>query len=155
MSISALDSYIIALGRTRDGRALAPILEKVGLLDASKEFSHHRACALALEAMAGAGASNVPKADLKRAAAALAALLAKPGMTGYATPTVDAAKAQTEPSRTSTVPRSNSLRELVLARALYRCGDHQGVGEKILRAYAADLRGHYARHAQAVLAGKK
>jgi len=155
MSISSLDSYIIALGRTRDGRALAPILEKVALLDASKEFSHHRACALALEAMAGAGASNVPKADLKRAAAALAALLAKPGMTGYATPTVDAAKAQTEPSRTSTVPRSNSLRELVLARALYRCGDHQGVGEKILRAYAADLRGHYARHAQAVLAEKK
>jgi len=155
MSVSALDSYIIALGRTRDGRALAPILEKVALLDASKEFSHHRACALALEALAGAGASNVPKAELKRAAAALAALLAKPGMTGYATPTVDAAKAQTEPSGTSTVPRSNSLRELVLARALYRCGDHQGVGETILRAYAADLRGHYSRHAAAVLAETK
>jgi len=46
-------------------------------------------------------------------------------------------------------------RELVLARALYRCGDHQGVGETILRAYAADLRGHYARHAAAVLAEKK
>ena len=155
MSISTLDSYIIALGRTRDGRALAPILEKVALLDASKEFSHHRACALALGAMAGAGASNVPKADLKRAAAALAALLAKPDMTGYATPTVDAAKGQTEPSGTSTVPRNNSLRELVVARALYRLGDHDGVGEKILREYAADLRGHYSRHAAAVLAETK
>jgi len=153
MSISTLDSYIIALGRTRDARALAPVLEKVALLDASAEFSHHRACALALEALAGA--PRVPKADLKPAAEALAALLAKPGMTGYATPTVEAARGQTEPSGTSTVPRNNSLRELVVARALYRLGDHGGAGEKILKAYAADLRGHYARHAAAVLAERK
>jgi len=153
MSISTLDSYIIALGRTGDPRAYDAVLEKVALLDASKEFSHHRACALALEALAGA--PNAPKAGLKRAAGALAALLAKPGMTGYATPTVDAAKRQTEPSGTSTVPRNNSLRELVVARALYRLGDHQGVGEKILQEYASDLRGHYARHAAAVLAEKE
>jgi len=76
-------------------------------------------------------------------------------MTGYATPTVDAAKGQTEPSGTSTVPRNNSLRELILARALYRLGDHDGVGETTLKAYAADLRGHYARHAAAVLAERK
>ena len=42
-------------------------------------------------------------------------------------------------------------RELLLARALYRCGDCQGVGEKILREYVEDLRGHLSRHAQAVL----
>ena len=39
----------------------------------------------------------------------------------------------------------------MLARALYRCGDKDGLGEKILRAYANDLRGPIARHAQAVL----
>jgi hypothetical protein len=40
----------------------------------------------------------------------------------------------------------------MLARALYRCGDHERLGETTLRRYAEDLRGHLARHAQAVLA---
>ncbi|MFO7898034.1 MAG: hypothetical protein R6V58_03115, partial [Planctomycetota bacterium] len=55
---------------------------------------------------------------------------------------------------TKTIRRGNRnecLRELVLARALYRCGDHEGLGEKILRTYTRDLRGHFARHATAVL----
>jgi hypothetical protein len=47
--------------------------------------------------------------------------------------------------------RRESLRELLLARALYRCGDYQGVGKRILESYTHDLRGHLARHAQAVL----
>ena len=38
-----------------------------------------------------------------------------------------------------------------LARALYRCGDHKGLGESVLRSYAKDLRGHYATHAKAIL----
>ena len=143
-SISPLDSYIIALGRTRDPRAVEPILRKVALLDARKEFSHHRAVAMALEAIGD-----------PRAAKPLADLLAKPGMTGYATTTVEEAKRQATPNSTETVPRNNSLRELVLARALYRCGDSSGVGRKILQTYARDLRGHYARHAQAILAEMK
>ena len=52
--------------------------------------------------------------------------------------------------------RRESLRELMLARALYRCGDYNGLGRKILETYTHDLRGHLARHAQAVLdEGKK
>ncbi|HYW79849.1 MAG TPA: hypothetical protein VE890_09750, partial [Thermoguttaceae bacterium] len=47
--------------------------------------------------------------------------------------------------------RRVSLRELMLARALYRCGDYEGLGEEILRTYTKDLRGHLARHAKAVL----
>jgi hypothetical protein len=51
--------------------------------------------------------------------------------------------------------RRDSMCELFLARALYRCGDYEGLGEQILRAYTKDLRGHLARHAKAVLdAGK-
>jgi hypothetical protein len=46
------------------------------------------------------------------------------------------------------------LREIVLARALYRCGDHQGLGRKILEEYRHDLRGLFARHASAVLGGQ-
>ena len=43
------------------------------------------------------------------------------------------------------------LREIVLARALYRCGDWQGLGERILKDYRQDIRGVFARHASAVL----
>ncbi|MBE3069215.1 MAG: FAD-dependent oxidoreductase, partial [Planctomycetes bacterium] len=141
-SLSELDSYIVALGRTRDAVALAPILEKVALLDASAEFSHHRACAMALEALGD-----------PRAARPLAALLAKPGMTGYATTTIEEARqVSAVGGGTETRPRNDSLRELVLARALVRCGDSGGAGRQILERYARDLRGHYARHARAVLA---
>ena len=144
-SVSALDQYIIALARTRDPRAVEAILEKVALLDATKEFSHHRACAVALETLGD-----------PRAAKPLADLLAKPGMTGYATTTVDeAGRISGTGGGTETKPRNDSLRELVLARALYRCGDSGGIGRKILEQYAKDLRGHYARHAQAVLESKK
>jgi len=143
-SVSLLDQYIIALGRTRDPRAVDVVLEKVKLLDASKEFSHHRACAIALETLGD-----------PRAAKPLADLLAKPNMTGWATTTVDESMTKALPGgSTSNKPRNDSLRELVLARALYRCGDSGGAGKKILETYAKDLRGHYARHAQAVLAGE-
>ena len=41
---------------------------------------------------------------------------------------------------------------VILARALYLCGDKDGIGEKILREFATnDVRGLLARHAQAVL----
>jgi hypothetical protein len=143
-SLSELDSYIVALGRTRDPRTLDIVLDKLKLLDASKEFSHHRGCALALEMIAD-----------PRAAGPLAELLAKPGMTGHVFTDVQAAKEKTGASGTETKPRNDSLRELTLARALFRCGDKDGVGRKILEQYAQDLRGHYARHAQAVLAEQK
>ena len=47
--------------------------------------------------------------------------------------------------------RIGPLREIVLARALYRCGDDQQLGERILIEYCNDIRGLFARHAQAVL----
>lgn len=50
--------------------------------------------------------------------------------------------------------RTGSLREIVLARALYRCGDHEGLGAEILREYRQDIRGLFARHAAAVLEGQ-
>lgn len=40
---------------------------------------------------------------------------------------------------------------LLLARALYRCGDHEGIGERILNEYTSDVRGLFVRHAEAVL----
>jgi hypothetical protein len=136
-SISPLDSFIIALGRTRDRRALAPLLDKLKGLDEQKEFSHHRALALALEALRDPAAAQ-PLADL----------LAKPGMTGYAVP---AAPREPGVKGASEEARNAALRELSLARALFRCGDAHGLGAKILKQYEQDVRGHFARHAHAIL----
>jgi NADPH-dependent 2,4-dienoyl-CoA reductase/sulfur reductase-like enzyme len=138
--MSPLDSLLIALGRTRSPVGLKPILEKVGQLKANSEFSHFRAVAMALETLAD-----------KSAAQPLAELLRKPGFGGHAVTTIDAALEANPPNRTDTKIRNQTLSELYLARALYRCGDCDGLGEKTLREYARDLHGHYARHAKAVL----
>jgi hypothetical protein len=140
-AMSPLDNLLAALGRSGDARAVPAILEKVALLDASKEFSHHRAVGLGLEVIRDPSAAGP-----------LAELLMKPGMTGYAHTDIDKAIELAAPgSTTAEQTRRESLRELLLARALYRCGDCEGLGEKILRDYTGDLRGHLARHAKAVL----
>ena len=139
-SISPVDSLIIALGRTRQPQALGPILEKVQQLGPEHAMSHHRAVALALETL-----------KAPAAAAPLAALLNKPGMRGHAMTDIETAVTNLPTSATDTSLREGSLRELILARALYRCGDNQGLGKQVLTEYSNDLRGHYARHALAVL----
>ncbi|MHC4569406.1 MAG: FAD-dependent oxidoreductase, partial [Planctomycetota bacterium] len=138
--MSELDSIIIALGRTKDARALEIILEKVDQLDVDSEFSHCRAVAMALESL-----------DDSEAAKPLARLLGKPGVQGHAFTEINDHRRRTPDSPVDNRTRNNSLRELVLARALYRCGDHEGLGERILKEYSRDLRAHYARHAGAVL----
>ncbi len=139
-SMSPLDSLIIALGRTRSPLALAPILARVRQLEATNEFSHFRAVAMALEALADPAA-----------APALAELLRKAGVGGHAVVDIGGALQANPASGTDVSTRNRALTELYLARALYRCGDHEGLGEKTLRDYARDLHGHYARHAQAIL----
>jgi flavin-dependent dehydrogenase len=143
-SVSWVDSTIIALGRARSKAAVPAILEKVHALSAADEFSHFRAVALALEAIGD-----------RSAAPALGALLAKEGVGGYSFamgPDIPVIKNYA--NREGDKERSDCLRELALARALYRLGDHEGRGEKTLRAYANDPRGAYAAHAKLVLAGK-
>jgi len=140
-ALSPQDNLIVALGRSRDPRAVPVILKKLESLTAEHDFSHHRAVGLALETIGD-----------ESAAEPLARLLAKPGMTGYVHTDVEVATQRGVPGGTNAEQtRRESLRELLLARALYRCGDHNGLGKKILQAYAQDLRGHIARHAKAVL----
>ena len=132
--VTWLDSFMIALGRTRDGRALQPLLAKLALLGEGKgsRVSHYRALALALEALRDPAA-------------------AKP--LGEAMKTLEiTGMAVTEAAGLTARQRSKSgQRDLALARVLYRLGDHEGIGKKILEQYARDVRGHYARHSQAVL----
>jgi len=139
-SLSYLDGLIIALARTRHERALEVILEKVKQLDERAEFSHCRAVAVALETL-GDPAAAKPLADL----------LGKSGMTGHACTDIEEFAKKLPVSSTDTTTRNLSLREIVLARALYKCGDYRGLGRKILTAYAKDYRGHYCRHAHAIL----
>ena len=99
------------------------------------------------------------------AADMLAELLAKPGMMGHAiTSQAKAREADTplaktgvpiEGTKTQFEDRTGALREIVLARALFRCGDKDGLGRKILTEYASDVRSHFAAHAQAVLQNEK
>ena len=131
---SHLDNTLMALGRTGRAEAVPAVLKMLASLSPESALSHHRATYLALEWL------HDP-----RAARPLAELLRRPGMGGYAVAAIGQADA-----RKST--RQQATRELLLARALYRCGDWEGLGEQTLRAYSEDLRGHFARHAQAVLA---
>jgi hypothetical protein len=144
-AFSELDNLLAAVGHTGNAKAVPVIVDKLRQLDAEKAFSHHRAVGLALELIRDPSAAEP-----------LAELLAKPGMTGHVHKDVQAAIERGVPGGTNAEQtRRESLRELMLARALYRCGDRDGLGEKILREYAQDLRGHLARHAAAVLAEGK
>ena len=145
-ALSEMDNLIVALGRTRDRRAVAPILAKLRMLTPESDFSHYRAVALALEMIGD-----------KAAAQPMAALLATAGIGGRVNDSIDVVRQREAGESTVGVAvRRDSLRELILARALYRCGDHEKLGEKTLQAYTRDFRGHLARHAKAVLdAGRR
>jgi len=135
--VTWLDSYIIALGRTRDVRATPVLLAKLALLSTGEHrFSHFRAVAEALEHLGDPAAAKP-----------LAELLRREGLaSGVVTP---------EQAGTGGVSRGRGgIQNLILARALYRCGDWEGVARQVLDAYAGDVRGVYARHARAVLALK-
>ncbi|MFW6189696.1 MAG: FAD-dependent oxidoreductase [Planctomycetota bacterium] len=130
-----VDALVLALGHSHDPRALPVIFEKMEELDADSTLSHHRAAALALEEMGDPAAAEP-----------LARLLKKPGMWGHEQRELEPLHREREKRR-----REGPLREIVLARALYRCGDHRGIGRQTLERYLGDLRGLFARHAGWVL----
>jgi len=142
-SMSWLDSVLIALGKTRD-RAAVPVLEaKIRALDAHAAFSHCRAVALA--------SAMIPHPSL---AHALEDLLEKPGVAGHAITELSTLRDQATDNLIETDPRNLSLREVYLAMGLLLAGDPNATGRGILQSYAHDLRGHFARYAQALLAEK-
>jgi hypothetical protein len=127
-----IDSIILSLGYAGDRGATPAIVRMVELLrEKGGVLSHYRAVALALERLQDPAAAK-PLADL----------LQKPGIRGFAMTGAPAIG-----------KRSSSIREICLARALYKCGDHEGLGKNILEEYKRDIRGLFARHAAAVLNG--
>jgi len=138
--MSDVDTYLIALGRTRDKRALAPILAKAEQTTESTPFFRFRAITLALEPLASPAAAQ-----------SLARMLQLPRIGGHSITSLIQVSSWSDLDQ-----RNTALRELALARVLYRCGDYQGLGEATLKQYALDLRGIFALHATAVLkAGKR
>lgn len=139
-SISYLDSLIIAAGRTQRTEVLPSIFRLMEKLTPDSHFSHFRAVAIALETIGD-----------REAAEPLFRVLEMPGVRGHAMPDIETAKELTPADRNDVSTRNNSLRELILGRALYKCGDFNGAGNQILNDYSKDLRGHYYRHAKGVL----
>lgn len=131
-----IDALILALGGACDRRALPVLLKKLDTLDPDVTLSHHRSLAKALEQIGD-----------PMAAEPLARLLNKPGMRGHVMTGLEPLSDKPPEKRR----RLGALREIVLARALYRCGDWEGLGEQILNEYRLDVRGLFARHAGAVL----
>jgi len=139
-SISYLDSLIIAAGRTKKAEALPTIIRLAEKLTPKSHFSHFRAVAIALETIG----------DTK-GAEPLFKILQMPGVRGHVMPDIKTARSLTPADKNDVSTRNNSLRELILGRALYKCGDFNGTGNQILNEYSKDLRGHYYRHASGVL----
>lgn len=139
-SISYVDSLIIAAGRTKKVEALPTIFRLMEKLTPESHFSHFRAVAIALETIGDS-----------KGAEPLFKLLLLPGIRGHVMPDIQTAKKLTPPDKNDVSTRNNSLRELILGRALYKCGDFNDVGNQILNEYSKDLRGHYYRHANGVL----
>ena len=138
--MSKLDSLIIALGEAKDPAALPVILEKARQLAPSDALSHFRAVALACESIGSPAAAPV-----------LADLLAMDGVSGHAVTSLRQARESVVPSTVDVTIRNNVLREIHLARALFRCGDVEQTGARVLQQYARDWHGYYARHARQLL----
>ncbi|MEK7413869.1 MAG: FAD-dependent oxidoreductase, partial [Planctomycetota bacterium] len=140
-SLSPMDVLIIALGRTGDSTAVAAVQRKIERLTGEHAFSHVRAVSIAASCLGARALAPV-----------LSQFLSLSGVSGHHRGTIAAATVPTDNSLTTTSDRNHALRELIAARGLWHCGDHDGVAERILRAYVNDQRGHFARHAQAILA---
>lgn len=140
-SLSPLDDCIVCLALVRSAAAGEAVQAKIAELDAAQAFSHFRAVSIYAEAAGGEGF-----------APSLSALLARPGIGGHAWTKLADELADIPVSSIDTRTRNEALRELYLARALYRSGDHDGLAARTLDAYCHDLRGHFARHAATVLA---
>lgn len=142
-SMSWLDSVLIALGKTRASIAVDAIELKIHTLDENAAFSHCRAAALA--------SAMMPHPTLARA---LEELLRRPGMAGHSITDLAALQSRATDNLIETSPRNLSLREVYLAMGLLLSGDPKATGRSILQSYTHDLRGHFARYAQALLAEK-
>ena len=133
------NGFMLALGRTRDRKAVAPLLAQLAKVRPGTELKDVRMVTLALEALGDPAAAR-PLAELLRA----------DGMHGYSVK--DASVLPPTGGYGVSGEYDLCFRELALARALMACGDFNGVARAVYESYAGDPRGLLAAHARAVLA---
>jgi hypothetical protein len=155
--VSWLDSYIIALAKSKASGAAEDVAELAAKVDSKSEYSHIRAVAMYFEAIGD-----------KKYAPLLASKLSLPEISGNyfsweknGAPAIEDYSVYNFNSKkkelcrgAAAVPdgeRSSCLKELSLARALYRLGDSNGLAKRTLEAYLNDPRRAYAEHARLVL----
>ena len=138
--LSRLDSLIMALGAIQKTETLTVIATHAKRLTLIHHFSHFRAVSVAFETIGS-----------KEAATVLYDLLQIPGIRQTPVTTYHLARNTAVADANDVMERNRALKALHLARALYRCGDLNGLGAAILRSYTNDLNNHYARHAMGVL----
>ncbi len=135
LNVPELDGALWVAAIPRDKRATPALVGKLNQCRADTSFNTVRAVTMAL------GRIGDPQA-----AAALAAFLRKPGVQGH----IDTGK---DPASLEAAHFSKAMVELFAASALYRCGDVDGLGRKILTDYLDDWRGIFVRFAGHTLAG--
>lgn len=140
-TVSRLDSYIIALGYAGNSEAVDAIVRKAQQLNESSDFSHYLAITMACNSLRDS-----------RLAPALCQLLKSDHVAGYELTDKFEVYEYADKSEGKESIRNEVLKEILLARALYRCGDVDGVGEAVLKKYSMDLRGIFAKCANDVLA---
>lgn len=136
LDVPAVDGAMWLLGIPKDKRAVSVLVEKLRQCRADTGFNKIRAVTMAL------GRIGDPQA-----ARPLADFLRQPGIQGYM-------NTGTDPSTVYAAQFSRAMLELFAASALYRCGDDNGLGRKILTDYLDDWRGIFVRYAGNVLSEK-
>ncbi len=137
LDVPEVDGALWVLGIPRDPRAIPVLVNKLRQCGPDTGFNKVRAVTMAL------GRIGDPQA-----AQPLAAFLKQPGIQGYM-------NAGTDPASIHAAQFSHAMLELFAASALYRCGDADGLGQKILTTYLDDWRGIFVRYAGNVLAEKR
>ena len=152
MSMSRIDGLLVALAHCGSADDHGEVLRFAGLLDGDAAFSHIRSVAWAGSMLA----RRFPEVA-RQMAGALHRLILLPGMRGHAQTSLAQAVAAARRLQglNETTSRNDALKELHLAAALIRCGDWQCLGHEVLTGYCQDVRGHFSRHASAVLAARR
>ena len=144
-SLSPLDDVLVCLGRISSAKAAPDALRLAATITTDTELSHIRALALYAEGVAkNAKLRPLLAKELSRLLASFEPI--------HVWETLPDELADIPESSTDTLTRNVSLKELFLARALYRLGDDsKKSASKALRAYAFDIRGQFAAAAAAIL----
>ena len=139
-SLSRVDSVLVAAACTGHAAVRPAMMAKLSSVGWGREFSHYRALTMAFERM--------PSVE---AASFFATLLDDPDIGSSNLEGVADAVGRVNNDPVDTSERNRELKELLLARGLFACGDNEGKARTVLERYSNDLHGHYARHARAIL----